>query len=124
MSAIAVDTRLGKTLRFYSTTVGKKAVMAVTGVIGFGFLVSHLAGNLQMFLGREVMNHYAVALRAVPALLYGARTVLLLALILHITAAVQLAMLKSSARPVGYVKKEAAGSSYASRTMYWSGPIL
>jgi len=124
MSSIAVDTRLGKTLRFYSTTVGKKAVMAITGAIGFGFLLSHLAGNLQMFLGRDVMNHYAVALRAVPALIYGARTVLLLAVILHITAAVQLTLLKNAARPVGYVKSESAGSSYASRTMYWSGPIL
>jgi succinate dehydrogenase / fumarate reductase cytochrome b subunit len=124
MSAVAVDTRLGKTLRFYSTTVGKKVVMAVTGVIGFGFLLGHLAGNLQMFLGREVMNHYAVALRALPALLIGARTVLLLAVILHIVAAFQLLATKNAARPVGYVKKDAVTSSYASRTMYWSGPII
>lgn len=124
MSAIAVDTRLGKTLRFYSTTVGKKAVMAVTGVIGFAFLLSHLAGNLQMFAGREQMDHYAVALRAIPAVLWGARLVLLASVILHITAAVQLTLLKNAARPIGYVKKEPTTSSYASRTMYWSGPII
>ncbi len=124
MNAVAVDTRLGRTLRFYSTTVGKKAVMAVTGAIGFGFLLAHLAGNLQMFAGREQMNHYAEALRAVPAMLYGARLVLLLAVILHITAAVQLTLLKNAARPVGYVKKKPTTSSYASRTMYWSGPII
>jgi succinate dehydrogenase / fumarate reductase cytochrome b subunit len=124
MSAIAVDNRLDRTARFYQTTIGKKAVMAVTGVILFGFVVSHLLGNLQFYLGRETMDHYAVALRTMPALLWAARIVLLVAVILHITASIQLTQLKNAARPVGYVKRKDVQASLASRTMMWSGPIV
>jgi succinate dehydrogenase / fumarate reductase cytochrome b subunit len=124
MSAIAVDTRLGRTLRFYQTTIGKKVVMAATGAILFGFLVSHLLGNLQIYVGREQMNHYAIFLRSMPAVLWGARFALLVSVILHIWASIQLASVKNAARPVGYVKKESIASSYASRTMMWSGPII
>src|SRR4051812_29442630 len=121
MAAIAVDTRLGKTLRFYNTTIGKKVIMAATEAAMFGYLIAHLLGNLQVFVGRAQMNHYAVVLHSMPAVLWAARIVLLVCLALHITATVQLAALKNSARPVGYKKKSAVGSSYASRTMYWSG---
>jgi succinate dehydrogenase / fumarate reductase cytochrome b subunit len=124
MSSIAVDSRVDRTARFYNSTIGKKAIMAVTGLILFGFVIGHLAGNLQIYEGPEVMNRYAVFLRSMPAVLWGARIVLLLSVILHIVAAIQLAALKNEARPVSYVKKNNAHSSYASRTMYWSGPIL
>lgn len=124
MSSIAVDDALGRTTRFYQTTIGKKIVMAVTGVMLFGFVVSHLLGNLQFYLGRETMNHYAVTLRSMPGLLWPARAGLLLAVILHITASIQLAALKNAARPIGYVKKTAVQASLASRTMMWSGPIV
>ena len=124
MSAIAVENRLDRTARFYQSTIGKKVVMAVTGVILFGFVVSHLLGNLQFYLGHETMDHYAVALRALPAVLWGARSVLLIAVILHITASIQLTQLKNAARPVNYVKKKDVQASLASRTMMWSGPIV
>ncbi|HYZ83019.1 MAG TPA: succinate dehydrogenase cytochrome b subunit [Bryobacteraceae bacterium] len=124
MSAVAVDSNLNRTARFYQATIGKKVVMAVTGIILFGFVLAHMLGNLQIYLGREVLDHYAVSLRQVPALLWGARAVLLLAVVLHIWTAIQLAALKKAARPVGYVKKDSIISSYAARTMYWSGPIL
>src|SRR5262245_31653556 len=77
MSTAIASTPLMKAARFYESTLGKKAVMAVTGLILFGFLVVHMLGNLQIFLGREVMNHYAETLHANPALLWTARTVLL-----------------------------------------------
>src|SRR5262249_40866936 len=64
------------------------------------------------------------SLRAIPALLWGVRVALLVSVILHITAAVQLSLLNAKARPQGYVKKKNAGSTYAARTMMWSGPIL
>lgn len=124
MSSIAVDRRAGRTARFYQTTIGKKIVMAVTGVLLFGFVVSHLLGNLQFYLGRETMNHYAVTLRSLPELLWPARAVLLLAVILHITASIQLTAVKNAARPIGYVKKSTVQASLASRTMMWSGPIV
>ena len=124
MSAIAVDTGLGRTLRFYETTNGKKVVMALTGFILFGFLLGHMAGNLQVFAGREKLNEYAVHLRALGPLLWLVRGALLLSVILHITASVQLWSLQRAARPVPYQKKKNEDSSYASRTMTWSGPII
>jgi len=124
MSATAAQAHLVRAARFYEATIGKKVVMAVTGVILFGFVVGHLIGNLQIFLGREKIDAYGEFLHSKPSLLWTARSVLLLAVGLHIIASIQLAGLKSKARPVGYVKKASVGSTYASRTMMWSGPII
>ena len=98
--------------------------MAVTGVILFGFIVGHMAGNLQFFLGPDVLNGYAENLRHVPTLLWTARIGLIVAATLHIASSISLARLQNQARPVGYVRKRSVGSTYASRTMYWSGPIV
>lgn len=125
MSAVA-DTP-GKTQMAYllwQAPIGKKAVMAVTGLILFGFVIGHMIGNLQIYLGREKINAYGALLHSTPALLWGARLTLLLAVTLHIVAAAQLTLLNWRARPVGYVKKVNAASNYASRTMIWSGPII
>jgi succinate dehydrogenase cytochrome b subunit len=124
MSATAGQAHLFRAARFYEATIGKKVVMAVTGVILFGFVVGHLVGNLQIFLGREKIDAYGEFLHSKPSLLWAARSVLLLTVVFHITASIQLAHLKSEARPVGYVKKASVGSTYASRTMMWSGPII
>lgn len=123
MSATAVQLPAGS-LRFWQTTVGKKALMAVTGFILFGFIVGHLIGNLQIFLPPEKINHYAATLRSLPALLWGARITLLLSVGLHIWSSFQLWLLQREARPVNYVKKANLHSTYASRTMLWSGPII
>jgi succinate dehydrogenase / fumarate reductase cytochrome b subunit len=121
-----MSTVLGKVnlATFYDSSIGKKAVMAVTGLILFGFLIAHMLGNLQVFLGREVMNHYAETLHGNPSLLWTIRIVLLLSVLLHIWASIQLTIVKSRARPVQYVKRGNVQSSYASRTMMWSGPII
>ena len=111
-------------LRFWETTIGKKAIMAVTGVILFGFVVAHLLGNLQIYLPPEKINHYSEALRTVPVLLWGARITLLISVCLHIWASFALWSLQRDARPVPYVKKVNEHSTYASRTMMWSGPIV
>jgi succinate dehydrogenase / fumarate reductase cytochrome b subunit len=111
-------------MRFWETTIGKKAVMAVTGLILFGFVVGHLLGNLQIYLGAEKLNHYAQALRELPVLLWGTRIVLLISVCLHIWASFALWRLQKAARPIGYVKKANVHSTYASRTMQWSGPIV
>jgi succinate dehydrogenase / fumarate reductase cytochrome b subunit len=110
--------------KFYSSTTGKKAAMAVSGCILFLFVVGHLIGNLQIYEGPDQLNRYAVLLRTEPPLLWAVRIVLLAMLLLHIWSSVQLAARNLSARPEGYVQKKATGSSYASRTMYWSGPII
>jgi succinate dehydrogenase / fumarate reductase cytochrome b subunit len=109
---------------FYASTVGKKAVMAVSGLVLFLFVIGHLVGNLQIYEGPEKLNTYATFLRSMPALLWGVRVTLIVMVGLHIWSSVQLALRKFDARPTDYIKKKATQSSYASRTMYWSGPIL
>jgi succinate dehydrogenase (or fumarate reductase) cytochrome b subunit, b558 family len=123
MSATAVNLQ-PRTLRFWQTTVGKKAVMAITGLILFGFVLGHLAGNLQVFEPPEKLNRYAAFLKSVPSLLWTARITLLLAVGVHIWSSFQLWLLQRDARPIKYVKKANLNSTYASRTMLWSGPII
>ena len=111
---------------FLGSSLGRKVVMAVTGIILFGFVVGHMLGNLQVFLGPEAINHYGVFLRE---FLHGsgiwiARTVLLVSVGLHIWAAVTLTLESWAARPEGYRAVTRRESTYASRTMVWSGPIL
>lgn len=117
MSTVAVA-------RFYDSTIGKKAVMAVTGAVLFGFLILHMLGNLQVFLGPEVMNHYAETLHGNVPLLWGTRIVLLVSVLLHTWAALQLSALKNAARPVAYVKPANVQATTGSRTMMLSGPVI
>ena len=124
MSTVISGTSLNRITRFYDSTIGKKAVMAVSGLILFGFLIAHMLGNLQFFLGREVMNHYAETLHGNPPLLWTVRIVLLVSVVLHIWSSIELALLKKRARPIGYVKRGNVQASLASRTMMWSGPIV
>ena len=90
----------------------------------FLFVVGHMLGNLQMFEEPEHINAYGHFLHSLGELLWLERGIMTLAIALHITATVQLALRSNAARPVGYSRKEAINSSYASRTMYWSGPIV
>ena len=124
MSSAAVELAKVKAPSFWGSTNGKKAVMAVTGAVMFVFVIGHLAGNLQVFAGPEKLNAYGKLLHDLGELLWPVRIVLLLCVTLHIIATVQLALVKKRARPVGYSAKKAIASSYASRTMYWSGPIV
>jgi succinate dehydrogenase / fumarate reductase cytochrome b subunit len=124
MTATAAESRTQRVLNFYDAPIGKKTVMAITGVILFGFVFVHMAGNLQIFLGREPFDAYGRLLRTEPALLWLARLILLVSVIMHIVAALQLYALNQKARPVGYQKKESVQSSLASRIMIWSGLIV
>jgi len=124
MSTAIANSQLMRVARFYESTIGKKAVMALTGLVLFGFLIAHMLGNLQIFLGPAVMNHYAETLHGNPALLWTVRTILLISVVLHIWSSVQLSLLKKEARPIAYVKYKPVQSSWASRTMMLSGPII
>src|SRR5215510_6978704 len=124
MSTAIANTQFVKVARFYESTIGKKAIMAVTGLVLFGFLIGHMLGNLQIFLGSAVMNHYAETLHGNLPLLWSVRIVLLVSVILHIWASIQLSMIKKEARPVAYVKRANVSSNWASRTMILSGPII
>ena len=126
MSAIAVSP-IHRAVRFYDAPIGKKAVMAVTGVILVGYVIAHLLGNLQIYSSTPAqINSYAAFLHNPnnAAALWAARIILLLAVILHIVASVQLFAQNRAARPVAYYKKDDVPTSYAARTMIWSGPIV
>ena len=110
--------------RAYSSTLGKKYTMAVTGIILFLFVVFHMLGNLQIFLGRDQLNGYSRLLRVEPLLLWAARLVLLACVTVHIVAAIQLTLRNWAARPVGYARQRYIATDYAARTMVWSGPII
>ena len=118
-------------LSFYRSAVGKKAVMAVSGIILFGFVLVHMLGNLKIYQGPEKLNHYAEWLREVgaPAIPYSGalwifRLVLLGAVGLHILSATQLTLTNLKARPLKYRERKSIQASYASRTMRWGGVII
>jgi succinate dehydrogenase / fumarate reductase, cytochrome b subunit len=108
----------------FKSSVGKKYVMAVTGVVLFLFVIGHLVGNLQVFLGQEAINRYGHFLQSNPELIWPARITLLLMLGLHIWSATKLSLENKAARPVGYEVYQPVGSSYASRTMLVGGSIV
>ncbi len=130
MSANAIPTpirlnqTLGRTSSFLASSIGRKVVMALTGLVLFGYVVVHMVGNLQIYLGPEALNAYAVKLREMPALLWGVRGLLLLSAVLHVWAAVSLTRTNMAARGIGYRERRNRESTYASRTMRWSGVIL
>lgn len=124
MSAAAATGTLHRTLQLWQATIGKKFVMAVTGCLLFFFTLVHMLGNLQIYLGAEQLNNYAHLLKANAGVLWGARLGLLTLVVLHLTAAFQLWSLKGKARPVAYNVTRSTVSSFASRTMYLTGPVL
>ena len=117
---------MGASRTFLASTIGKKIVMAGSGTILAGFVLAHMLGNLQLYLGADALNDYSVFLHEVlhGAGLWIARAVLLAALGLHVWAAASLTAADRAARPVRYREFEPRESTYASRTMRWSGVLL
>ena len=111
-------------LTLHQTTVGKKVIMAVSGFILVGFVIGHLLGNLQLYLGPEAINGYAAKLHSMPPLVWTARLVLLFAVGVHIASAFSLWARNTQARGSRYKQRKDLATDYAARTMYWSGPIL
>ncbi|MGE0792182.1 MAG: succinate dehydrogenase cytochrome b subunit [Sandaracinaceae bacterium] len=112
-------------LTLTQTTIGKKAVVAVTGLILFGFVIGHLAGNLILFVGPEAYIDYAWTLKHNPPLLWGTRITLLAAVVTHIALTIQIARQNTIARPTPYKHgREDQITTYAARTMVISGPLL
>lgn len=121
----------GAAVALWSTSIGKKAVMAVTGFILVGFVILHMVGNLKIYLGPQHFDAYAAFLREMgePLLLreqalWMVRLILLAAVVLHAAAAVQLTQMSWKARPIPYSRRDAIAASYAARTMRWGGVIL
>jgi len=110
--------------RIWSSTLGKKYIMALTGAALLVFVVGHLIGNLQVFGPPELINTYAHFLKSKPGLLWGARLGLLMMVGLHIAAAVTLSAANQAARPEPYAGKSAYGSTVQSRYMLVSGLVI
>ncbi len=115
----------------WSSVIGKKVVMAVTGAVLILFVIAHMLGNLKIFSGPEEINAYSRFLREVgwPEFGYGqllwiVRTVLFACAALHITAAVQLTRMNWQARPVGYESKKNVETTWGALTMRWGGALL
>jgi succinate dehydrogenase / fumarate reductase cytochrome b subunit len=115
---------MSQAVGFLSSTLGKKILMAVTGIILFGFVCGHMLGNLQIYLGEERLNHYAELLQANKPFLWTFRSVMLFCVGVHIIAAVQVWLRNRAARPIKYKVFRPPAVDYAARTMVWSGPIL
>lgn len=116
---------------FWDSTIGKKVVMAATGLLFVVFLLAHMAGNLKIFFGAGSFDHYAGWLRTIgePVLPYSwflwiQRAVLVVALVLHVVAAVQLSRRDRKARPVRYVHGQRPRATFATHTMRWGGATL
>jgi succinate dehydrogenase / fumarate reductase cytochrome b subunit len=109
---------------FWASSVGKKIVMGATGLVLVAYLVLHMAGNLQVFLGREVFNRYAGLLHTSEELLWVVRVVLIVCLALHVAAAYQLTIRARAARPTEYAKRETRAATIASRLMRIGGVAI
>ncbi len=115
---------MGRLRGFYASMVGKKVIMGVTGLIGIGFVILHSLGNLLVFRGPAALNSYSHFLKSTGELLWTLRIVLVVAVILHVIAAVQLTVQSRAARPIEYTRRESQVATIASRTMRWGGVLL
>ena len=120
-------------LELYRSAVGKKYVMAITGIVWMGYVLAHMIGNLKLYQGAEYINEYAQFLRedllapiiAEGATLWLLRGVLIVALVLHVVAAYQLTVMNKRARPESYrSRQDFVAADFAGRTMRWTGVIV
>ena len=109
---------------FYGSIVGKKVVMGVTGLIGVGFVIVHALGNLLIFRGPEAINGYSHFLKSAGEIIWAVRIILIVSVVLHVVAAIQLTRQSRAARPIGYAKRQLQVATLSSRTMRWGGALL
>ena len=111
-------------VRFYSSSIGRKIIVAITGIILILFVIGHLLGNLQIFIGPDWINGYSEHLRDLGPLLWAVRIFLLVTVIIHIYVTIQLAIQNRRARPEPYIDKNYVKATFASRHMVMSGLIV
>ena len=110
--------------RTAKSSIGGKWLMALTGLALVLFVIAHMIGNLQVFAGREKLNHYAETLQALGPVLWLMRLGLLTIFVLHVWTAFQVNAANKAARPVPYQSAQPQVTSYAARTMLWSGLVV
>ena len=115
---------MGWVRTFYRSTIGKKIVMALTGIILVGFVTGHMAGNLLVFKGPEALNAYGELLKSSGPILWTVRLVLLASVGLHILAAWSLTRLNRAARPAGYERQTRQVSTFSALSLRIGGVVL
>jgi len=108
----------------WTSTIGLKVIMAVSGILLVGFVLGHMAGNLQVFLGREVYNGYAEFMQGLGELLWVARITLLVLLVAHVVSAVKLNQVNRQARPRPYLHLRTQRTSPHAKIMFLSGLVI
>ncbi len=118
-------------VEFVRSYVGRKWVMAITGIVWLGYLLAHMIGNLKLYIGADAIDHYGEALRELGGdlaprthLLWALRIVLIAAFALHVWSAYSLTLARWQARGARYDRRDYIAAGYASRTMAWSGTII
>ena len=111
-------------ISFYQSSIGKKWIVALTGVVLVAFVIGHLIGNLQIFLGQEMLNVYAERLQSLGDLLWVIRGFMILMIVLHLATTIQLAVENAQARPQKYAVKTSVAATLGSRTMVMTGSIV
>jgi succinate dehydrogenase / fumarate reductase cytochrome b subunit len=111
-------------MQWYSTSLGKKFIMAVTGLVMVGFILVHMIGNFTIFAGADGINAYAEHLHAIPPLIWAFRLVMLIALGLHIWTGISLYLENKAARPVEYARKRNERTTFSAQAMIWTGLLL
>ncbi len=111
-------------MRLFSDSIGRKAVMAITGLLMVLFVVGHLLGNLSIFAGPDGLNAYAEKLHSLPPLVWGTRIVMGVAVLLHLILSIQITLENSAAKPDKYAVSRSLRATFASKNMIWTGVIL
>jgi succinate dehydrogenase / fumarate reductase cytochrome b subunit len=111
-------------MRLFSDSIGRKVVMAITGLLMVLFVVGHLAGNSSIFVGPNGINTYAEKLHALPALVWITRVVMLTAVTLHLVISIKITMENEEANPTKYAVTRMLRATFAGRTMIYSGLVI
>jgi len=123
-TSTAKDPALSKPAGITSISLGKKYFVAVSGAVLLLYVIGHMLGNLQIYIGQDQINMYAEKLHSLGPILWVIRAVLGILAILHIWFAIKLKLENVSARPISYAQKNWVEASLASRTMIWSGLLI
>ncbi len=111
-------------MRLFSDSIGRKAVMAITGLLMILFVVGHLLGNLTIFAGPNGINAYAAKLHEIAPVVWGTRIVMAVSVLLHLILSIQITLENSAAKPDRYAVQKTLRASFAGKTMIWTGVII
>lgn len=111
-------------MQLFSDSVGRKVVMAVTGLLMVLFVVGHLLGNLTIFAGEQGINAYAAKLHELGPVLWGTRIVMGVAVVLHLVISIQITLENRAANPTQYAVTRHLKATFASKSMIWTGLLI